>query len=314
MRIDASDDLVTWRTLRHDATLVLLEHAGQRLERNRVELPPTKAKYLRLAWAPGRPVIAFDGVTGEFGNRSLEPSREWRTGAGTPDADHEGEYRYDLGGFFPVDRSAVDLAAPNSRGPATVLAGSADKQPWQVVGATVFYRIAQAPGDASQGARGVTVAAADSTSPPFAVDGHARRYWMLRLDPRSGVTGPAAPALRVGWQTQEVVFAPRGRGPFTLAYGKYEATPGALPIETLVPDYASKRALPSGVAIARTGARMELGGATRLEKPPEVKRWALWGALLLGALVLGWMAWRLSRDIAKGESTPGGDTQDEKRE
>jgi DNA-binding HxlR family transcriptional regulator len=27
-----------------------------------------------------------------------------------------------------------------------------------------------------------------------------------------------------------------------------------------------------------------------------------WGALVLGALVLGWMAWRLSRDIAKGDA------------
>jgi hypothetical protein len=288
MRIDASDDLVTWRTLRPDATLVLLEHGGQRLVRNRVEFPPAKVKYLRLSWATAGPVIAFDSVTAEFGSRAIEPSREWRTVAGTLVAGRDGEYQYDAGGVFPIDRVAVELSAPNSIVPATVLARPAATDPWQVVGTTVFYRTLQA---------GV-----ESTSPPLAVDGHPRRYWLLRLDPRSGVAGPTAPALRVGWAAQEIVFAPRGRAPFTLAYGKYEATAGALPIATLVPEYASKHALPAGVAVARTGARVDLGGATKMQKRLQVARWALWGALVLGALVLGWMAWRLSRDIAKGDA------------
>ena len=38
-----------------DATLVDLEYAGQRLTRDRVEIAPTKAKYLRLSWTAGRP-------------------------------------------------------------------------------------------------------------------------------------------------------------------------------------------------------------------------------------------------------------------
>ena len=156
--------------------------------------------------------------------------------------------------------------------PATVLARTAEKASWQVVGTTVFYRTSQG---------GV-----DSTGPPFAVDGRSRRHWMLRLDPRSGIGGPSAPGLRIGWQTQDLVFAPRGRAPFTLAFGKYQATPGALPIETLVPDYASKQTLPLGIAVVGTTARVDLGGATRLQKPPEVKQWALWGALLHTALAV----------------------------
>ena len=98
------------------------------------------------------------------------------------------------------------------------------------------------------------------------------------------------------------MFAARGRGPFVLAFGKYDAPAGSLPIETLVPDYATKRALPATVAVASAAARVDLGGATRLQKPPDTRRWVLWGALLLGALVLGWMAWRLSRDMTKEAS------------
>ena len=302
MRIDASDDLINWRTLRFDATLVLLEQGGHRLERNRVEIAPTKAKYLRLSWTAGGSVIAFNGVTGEFGSRPLEAAREWRTAAGTPVEGREGEYQYDLGGAFPVDRIAVDLTAPNSIVPATVLGRDVATDPWQLVGTTVFYRIAQPPTAVADGGPQVAVAAVDATSPPFAVDGRARRYWMIKFDPRAGMSGPAAPVLRAGWQVQEIVFPARGRGPFVLAYGKYEATPGALPIDTLIPDYATKRELPASVVVARTAARVDLGGATRLHKPPETKRWVLWGALLLGAAILGWMAWRLSRELTESES------------
>jgi len=312
MRIDASDDLVNWRTVRHDAMLVLLEHGGQRLARNRVEVSPTKARYLRVSWTPGRPIIDFTGVTGEFGSRPLEPPSEWRTATGSPVPDREAEYQYDLGGAFPVDRIAVDLAAPNSIVPATIFARDAATDAWQLVGTTVFYRIAQPPADGADVATRVALPAADTTSPPFAVDGRARRYWMLRLDPRAGVSGPTAPVLRAVWQTQEIVFAARGRAPFVLAFGKYDSTPGWLPIETLIPDYASKRALPASVAVARTAARVELGGSTRLQKPTETKRWVLWGVLLLGAMVLGWMAWRLSRDVAKGGSTTSTDVADPK--
>ena len=45
------------------------------------------------------------------------------------------------------------------------------------------------------------------------------------------------------------------------------------------------------------GQAGELGGPDRLREPPDVKRWMLWASLVLGALVLGWMAWRLSREM-----------------
>ena len=301
LRIDASDDLVNWRTIRADGTLVLLEHGGQRLVRNRVEFQPAKTKYLRVSWGPARPIIEFTGITGEFGSRPLDPTREWRTVAGSAVADREGEYQYDLGGAFPVDRLAVDLSATNSVVPAAIFARDAPAEAWQPVGTSVFYRIAQPPAEAAKGTV-VAVAANDVTSPPFVVDGRPHRYWMLRLDPRAGIPGTSAPALRAGWQMQEVVFAARGNAPFTFAYGKYDAKPGALPIETLIPDYAAKRTLPASVVVGLPAARVDLGGATRLAKPPETKRWVLWGALLLGALVLGWMAWRLSREMTKSES------------
>ena len=311
LRIDASDDLVTWRSLASDATLVDLQHAAQRLTRDRIELPATKAKYLRLSWRPGTPVIDFRAVKGEFGERPVEVVREWRPVSGTKVADREGDYEYDLGGPFPIDRVAVDLAAPNSIVPASLFARNAAAEPWQPVATTVFYRLAPASQAGSPQAA-LPQAAGDVVSPPVTVDGGGRRYWLLRIDPRSGVGGTAAPPMRMGWRPQEIIFAARGPGPFMLAFGKHAATPGALPMATLVPDYDSTRALPANLAKGQAGERVALGGEARLQKPPDVKRWTLWAALVLGALVLGWMAWRLSRDMsakaATEDSGPGSTT------
>jgi hypothetical protein len=285
MRIDASDDLATWRTVSGDATLVMLAHDGQRLTKDRVDFPPTRAKYLRVSWTPGRPVIDFTAVRGELGEQVVEAAREWRTVAGTAAKDPPGDYEYDMGGAFPVDRIAVDLPVSNSVVPVRVFARRAPADPWLPMGNTVFYRLAQADGG-------------DVVSPPLAVTGDGRRYWLVRVDPRAGITGGALPA-RLGWRPQEVVFAARGAGPFTLAFGKFNATSGALPIETLAPDYARTRTLaPANVAVAQTGPRVALGGADRTQKPADVARWALWAALVIGALVLGWMAWRLTRDMS----------------
>jgi hypothetical protein len=290
VRIDASDDLAVWRSVAGDATLVNIEFAGQRLTRNRVEFAPTKTKYLRLSWAADRAVIDFGVVSGEYGERVIEAPRQWRNVAGAQVADREGDYEYDLGGAFPVDRIAVDLATLNSIVPAMLSARANAATPWQPVGSTVFYRL-ESPGG-------------DVMSPPIPVVGGERRYWLLHVDPRSGAGGQAPP-LRMGWQPQEIVFAARGRGPFMLAYGKHAATPGALAIATLVPGFDGMKELPASV-VSAAGAivtAVSLGGTDRLRKPPDVKRWVLWAALALGVLVLGWMAWRLSREMASTGKT-----------
>ncbi len=106
------------------------------------------------------------------------------TGKGV--ANREGEYEFDLGGAFPVDRVVLELATPNSIVPATLSARASTGEPWQPVGSTVFYRLDQPDGSI--------------TSPPFPVAVGERRYWLLRIDPRSGVTGPAPPPMRAGWQ------------------------------------------------------------------------------------------------------------------
>jgi len=293
MAVDASDDLAVWRSVSTDATLVNIEYGGQRLTRNRIEFAPVKAKFLRLAWTASLPVVEFSAVSGEYGDRAVETPRQWRAVAGARVADREGDFEYDLGGAFPVDRIAVDLATPNTILPATLSARASATEPWQFVGSTVFYRLEQPGGDV--------------VSTPFFVAGGERRYWLLHVDPRAGVPG-TAPPLRAGWLPREIVFAARGPAPFTLAYGNPVVGAGALPIATLVPGYDPAKGLSASVASTASAGdvAMTLGGADRLRKPVDVNRWMLWMALVLGVAVLGWMAWRLSREMSAAPAAQNG--------
>jgi hypothetical protein len=95
-------------------------------------------------------------------------------------------------------------------------------------------------------------------------------------------------------------------------------------METLVPGYREAagpqiRAARAGaqetinVSSARALAQQELGGEARLRETTDWKRWSLWGALVLGVLVLGAMAWRLVRQLDKSaeKSAPAGEPKRE---
>jgi hypothetical protein len=313
LRIDASDDLSTWRTLVSGAPLLSLEVGGQRLQQKRVELPQQKVKYLRLAWVNERVKNAAPEITaahGELAEKFVEAPREWAKFSAVK-GDKPGEYVFDLKGQLPVDRLRLELPDVNTIAQIEVLARDKADQPWRSVARGVAYRLRQAE--------------AEIGSPDIAVGASSERYWLIRVDPRGGGIGGGMPALNAGWVPHQLVFAARGAPPFTLAYGNRGAQPGSLPIESLIPGYKDDAG--AAVRAAKTGAQptvnvqaaspqpqKALGGEARLQEQIDWKRWSLWGVLGVGVLVLGAMAWRLVKQLgtapasADKDDKPGGST------
>jgi Protein of unknown function (DUF3999) len=296
-RVEASDDLANWRMVVSDAPLIDLEYEGRHLRRDRIEMPATKAKYLRLSWATSQPPLNLAAVSGEYAARNVDPPVQWTEVGGMAVPEHEGDYDFDLKGTFPIDRIAIALPERNTVVPAQLSARASPQDPWRVIASNVLYRLRQ--GDT------------EVNSPPITVNGVALRYWRLHVDPNAGGLGAGLPRLRAGWLPQQIVFAARGGSPFVLAYGSSTALSNALPIQTMVPGYNTPAAPAIGVATPQSTSVEALGGAERLTRPIDAKRWLLWSTLVLGVLVLGWMAWRLSHQMsapAAGEvHAPKGD-------
>lgn len=299
LRVDASDDLGSWRQLVAAAPLVSLEVAGQQLQQKRVELPQQKVKYLRLSWVPQGSVSALPelvSATGEPVATAIEAPREWML-VEPVKGEKPGEYQFDLRGHHPIDRVRLHLPEPNTVAQIELFARDRSEQHWRPVARGVAYRLRR---DGNE-----------ITNPEFAVGVTTNRYWLLRVDQRGGGLGSGAPKLEGGWVPHMLVFAARGEPPYQLAYGNRDAKPSGYSIETLIPGYRDTsgprpRAAKTGaqqsinVSGARALEQRELGGEARLKDTIDWKRWSLWGALVLGVLILGAMAWRLFRQLDSG--------------
>lgn len=294
-RVEASDDLKRWTVLADGAPVLLLEHEGARLERKRIELTGANARYLRLSFNGVPPGFALKRVSLEQRPAQTQPERDWLGTQGTQDPRRPGEYVFDTGGHFPVDRLRFAVPQPNTVARARLLARERPEEAWQPVTAATLYRLQRD--------------SRDLVNPDIEVPADARRYWLLKVDQRGGGLGAGEVRLEFAWIPHELVFAARGASPFSLAYGMRTAKPGALPLATIVPGYKSGDPIPARMAAVSVLAPLTRERASLTRDPAgfikeafdsgEARKWLLWAALVAGVLVLAWMAFRLLRQVGE---------------
>jgi hypothetical protein len=285
LQVEGSEDLEHWTSLVATAPLLELEFGRQRLQRKSVELPGTRYRYLRLSWPAGQPALALTALAGRPAPAQVEPERRWKALTVAP-GQSAGEYLFDVGGRFPVDRLRVDLPEPNTLIAVEVLTRDRAQDAWHSVARSVVYRLVR---------NGV-----ETASPPIPVYGDGARHWLMRVDQKGGGIGSAQPAVHAGWVPEQLVFVARGAPPFVLAYGNARAAAAAYPIATLVPGWRADE--PLTAARASVGAQRDVAGPAALRARADYRTWLLWLALVAGVAILGWMAWQLARQMKRGES------------
>jgi hypothetical protein len=285
LRLDASDDLVSFTPVAIDGALIQLGHGGQRIDRDELSVAPTSAKFYRLqpAREPSFPspvsaisaTLAAAEVARRFEQVAVEPSA-------TP---KPGVFRYDLGGPVPVDRVEVALPEQNTIVNAELWSSEQEQGPYERAARAKLYRI-QRKG-------------AELKGPTLELARRNDRYYELRVAATGGGVGSGKPVLVSYHAPDQLLFMRRGDGPFTLAYGRYESPSArfeADDILSLLPREAA--AVPS----ATLGERKSLGGQARLvppPPPPPYKTYAIWAVLILGVALLGVLAVQLARSDAK---------------
>lgn len=287
--VQASDDLQHWNPVAQ-ATLFRLSNQGSTLVQDRIEFTGLRMKYLRLTWQ-GKPP-APDSVRAELvaGAPALvaDSSIQWRTGLAPVQTPAGGDYQFDTGGAFPVERVKIHLPQANTVAQATLSVRADAQAAWRPVASARLFRLAGAGGRGEQ------------ESNPITVPATGERYWRLQVDTRSGGLGAGAPQLAIGWRPATVTYAARGNVPFMLAVG--EAAHGNPIARADLLAGASP-----AIAPAQLGAVSESPADALTAEPPggRARQWVLWGALVAAVAVLGGMAWRLFRTSA----TPPGSSQ-----
>lgn len=284
MRVEASDDLEHWRVLAAGAPLLVTHAGGQTLSRLRIEWPPTEARYWRLSWTDdaASPNVSFAGAKLEPAQTAREPARVWQRIEPLRARLEPGEYAYALPAGAPVDRLRVRLPQTNSVVPVSVLTRATTERDWRMIGNHTVYRLERD--------------GAEVENPDLALS--PSRELLLRFDTRGGGPGGGTPAVDIGWIPHTLVFAARGSAPFVLVYGSAAAKPAAYPIASLVPGYGNEDNARL-IGDAALGEPVRAGGERRLKPQVDLKRWILWGVLGVAVLLLGWMAYRLWRQVGR---------------
>jgi hypothetical protein len=279
--IEASEDLQAWRHV-GSASLVRLESEGRVLEQPRATFSATKAKYYRVTWSPA--AFTLRGVQGELEPVVKKAPRSILT-LKAAKGEHPGEFVYDLGARLPIEAVRIVPGEGNSVATFAILARTGTGSEWTPVASSVFYRLVRDGNEVQSG--------------PLEIAPHTAREWMARTDPQAGGVGGVAPRIEAQWRDAEVVFVARGDPPFRLAFGDPEAKSGWTPVSTLMPGY--KRGDEMKLAEAKLG--LVESGAVRGSNWPAwaaemgPRKLTLWAILFAAVAVLGFMAWRLSRQM-----------------
>lgn len=290
-RVMASDDLKGWRTVQEEGHLVELRNNGERVFRNRIELDPVQAKYLRLLpLQKDQRALSLTAVRAEYASAPAPETWRWEEIAGKRVVEKDGthSFQFRVEGRFPFERADVVLPG-NSSNQWTLQSRDDDEAAWRPAGAP--WMAFQLQGGASA-----------SRSAPQALDRLDRdRHWRLVA---SNAIGDTVPTLRLGYRPEVVVFLAQGNAPYALVAGSARGKRADAPLLQLVDALRAQRGQDWQPADATLGTMQALAGSAALTPAPverDWKAWLLWALLVGGALVVAGFAFSL---LKKPKSKP----------
>ena len=295
IQLQHSNDLQHWSPLITAASLVDLQHGGERVEKRNVPLAYKPQRYLRLTWQGSGPPLRLTQITGLSQVIQSLQRRQWaELGNGTVQTvGKELTVEYETSSRLPVSSAQMIFQDKNSLARIVLESRTSAKDPWRPRCEQVFYTL--------------SLAASEVHNEPCAFTPTSDRFWraLVRQDGAAIGARRQAPTLQLGWTPSELVFVARGTPPFLLAFGsaKLEQQDGKTDNEMIL-QVAGTAPKNEEVSAVRLGKRIELGGEKALQPlpPPQPwKKWLLWAILILGVGLLAGMARSLIKEMNKRE-------------
>jgi hypothetical protein len=279
-RISASDDLVSWRALVNEASVVELHQNGFELVRRRIELPRTSSPYLLLERSDAGAALALEHVRAQMAPKAVLAPLAWSAARPLERAESDvGVHEFRMAGPLRVERIDLELASPGSVARVTILSRDRDDAPWVPRANLHAFRLggsSEAPQD------------------DVGIEATRDRQWRVTSDPPLD----AAPRLLLGFRADEFVLLASGPGPFALVGGSATARRDDYPMGVLVAELRARRGAEWQPSEASLGALETLAGEAALTppRPPiPIARWLLWGVLVSAAALIALFALRLLR-------------------
>ncbi|HER63168.1 MAG TPA: DUF3999 domain-containing protein [Desulfobacteraceae bacterium] len=287
VKLQTSNDLIHWRTLGPETTLVNMHYAGHQLVKNEIEFPATNDRYLRLEAVSDKAFPELNAASLHFPSQTAEQSRQWFQIQARV-SDQPGEYLFDIGGRFPVDRLSLKLPQRNTLINGTLLSRPDEASPWMYRARGNIYHL--------------TINGTSLTNHDFQINGGGDRYWKLQVN-NGQQLGKGVPELSIGWRPHELIFVAQGQPPYLMAFGSGTVETISFPVNALLNEIRQQHddSLLTGAEVSRSYA---LGGPAALQPAAESLPWKqiiLWLVLIGVVVLLASMAYRLYLQMQQGD-------------
>ncbi|MDZ7812930.1 MAG: DUF3999 family protein [Ideonella sp.] len=315
LSLEHSDDLRTWHMAQPQATVAQLQHQGQSLQQNEIDLGGLRARYLRLRWLGDGPAPGVRGAEIQAYEHLLPspPPLQWQT-ATAPACDATA-CTWRLPAHLPLDAVRLSLAQPNTVATVSLL-GETDvtlaASPKRHHRLFARHRDSAQVSPPSQGMQRQTLlnttlyrlslpGQPERSNPELSLDGSP--YTRLRLEARHSTQewGNQPPQLSLGSRSRDIVVLARDAANVNISWGDPKATGIPMPLAQLMPLGAAQATGNGSVASLPAAApppspAAQTTAAAASTKPKEGTPW-LWAALVGGLLLLGGMAYSLLRGM-----------------
>jgi hypothetical protein len=271
--LQASHDLANWEPLGAPQALVQISQGELRLERHRLALGGTRARYLRLLRHDAEAPLPIAGITVELRPEAeaVEPAPRWLPLIGAAEPGVPGRFSYPMQGWLPFDQ--LEILPPPGGSPfrARISSRASADGPLTPLGEQVVFRLGQ--GD-------------DAVRPDPLRSGLLRaREWVVDTDPPQR----EAPRLRVGFVPEQVLVLAQGEPPYRLAAGSARAVRSAVPLQPVLAQLRARHGANWQPPLLALGESSELAGEAAFAPAPEPIAWrqlTLWAVLVLGGLLV----------------------------
>jgi len=276
LTLQSSANLRDWQPLA-ETTLFRPEGSDKILGDGRLSLDAVDlaGRYVVVRWQ-GSDSVAVRAASVETAAIPLAPSVEVEATAPVLDTPHQ--LRFALPATAPIDGIRLRQSAKDGVLPLRLFGRANAEQPWRLMSAATLR----------SGESGVLLTGLSPTMRQFKVEADQRT---------AGWSAP--PRLSLRFRPVTLIADLSANPPYRLSVGQAQAAPSYLDMRALVPDpRASLTTLPAA-RVDGTGQPppIVMLVAPDADGPLAPRKLALWGALLIGTALLGFVAWRLAKGL-----------------
>jgi hypothetical protein len=279
-----SHDLNDWTLQDESATLMDLTSGTDRLKLDRLSLSTRLSsdgtRYLLLVFADQTPPLTLTGASALPRNRDLENDQIVLQSTGNRVSKNEAIYQW----AQPQPLTSIAFELENgSVLPVELAWRGTEKDAWQPLTKQVLYSLD------------------NRSSEPFPMQ--ERVVQAIRLTTVNAHLPETLPDISGRRDQLTLVFNAQGKAPYLLAWGNGAAEPASIAMNMLIPEALEKAWPLEAIPRASVLEPVTLGGEERLtatSKAERTSQWQtmlVWGALIVGVVLLIGMAWRIWREV-----------------